>query len=137
MACVFVGVTSAILFASVMSALSNWGSVELQDAVRTAANEPRFKDLGLTAAELLTWTRRILDGLVLVSIAGVVFSVFAARGHRASRVYLTIMCAIACLMFVATGGWVGLLPSAFAVLSAVRLWSPESKAWFEAKNRVA
>ena len=136
MVCVFVGLSSLILFGSVASALSNWGSIELQDAVRKALADPRLSGTGLTLAESLRWLRRILLGVVLLSIAGVVFAVFAARGHRPSRVYLTVMAGITCLIFVATGGLIGLLSAAFAIVCGLQLWSPASGAWFDAKNGI-
>ncbi len=85
MACVFVGLTSLIVFGSVTSALSDWGSIELQDAVRDALDDPALEGIDLTVAEVVEWLRRAAYVVVVLSIAGVVFAVFTARGHRASR----------------------------------------------------
>ncbi len=136
MACVFIGLTSLIVFGSVTSALTDWGSIELQDAVRDALDDPALRGMGLTVAEVLVWLRRAAYVVVALSIAGTVFAVFAALGHRPSRIYLTIMCALAFLGFVAVGGLAGLFPAALAVVCAVQLWSSDSRAWFDAKNGV-
>ncbi len=136
MAAVFIGLTSLIVFGSLTSALSDWGSIELQSAVREALDDPAFNDLGLTVAEVLDWLRWAAYVAVLLSIAGVVFAVFTVRGHRASRVSLTVMCGLAFFGFVLVGGIAGLLPAALAVVCAAQLWSAQSRAWFDAKNGV-
>ncbi len=136
MACVFVGLTSVIVFGSLTSALSNWGSIELQDAVRDALRDPALDGVNLSVAEVVEWLRRAAYVVVFLSIAGVVFAVFAARGHRGSRIYLTVMCGLAFVGFVVVGGLAGLLPAALAVVCATQLWSADSRAWFDAKNGV-
>lgn len=136
MACVFVGLTSLVVFGSVTSALSNWGSIELQEAVRDALDDPALDGVDLSVSQVMEWLRRAAYVAVVLSIAGGVFAVFTARGHRSSRVSLTVLCGIAFLGFVAIGGLAGLLPAALAVICAIQLWSPESKAWFDAKNGV-
>jgi hypothetical protein len=137
MACVFVGLTSLIVFGNVASALTNWGSIELQDAVRDALDDPGLDGVDLTVPQVVEWLRRAAYAVVALSIAGVVFAVFAARGHRSSRVSLTVMCGIAFVGFIGLGGLAGMLPAVLAVVCAMQLWSPESRAWFDAKNGVA
>lgn len=134
MACVFVGLTSLIVFGSVTSALSNWGSIELQEAVGDALKDSRLSSAGLSVTEVIVWLRWVLYGVLFLSIAGLVFAVFVARGHRASRIYLTIMCGLTFIGFVVAGGLLGLFPAALAVVCAFQLWSQDSRAWFDAKN---
>lgn len=137
MACVFVGLTSVIVFGTVTSALTDWGSIELQDSVREALDDPALRGMDLSVTEVLVWLRRAAYVVVALSIAGAVFAVYAALGHRPSRIYLTIMCGLAFVGFVAVGGLAGLLPASLALLCAVQLWSADSRAWFNAKNGVA
>lgn len=137
MAAVFIGLTSLIVFGSLTSALSNWGSIEMQDAVRDALDDRALESLDLTVPEVIDWLRWAAYVAVLLSIAGVVFAVFAARGHRASRVSLTVMCGLAFVGFVLVGGIAGLFPAALAVVCAAQLWAPDSRAWFNAKNGMA
>lgn len=136
MACVFVGLTSLIVFGSVTSSLSNWGSIELQDAVRDALDDPALDGVDLTVPQVVEWLRRAAYAVVVLAIAGVVFAVFAARGHRSSRVSLTVMCGLAFVGFIGIGGLAGMLPAVLAVVCAMQLWSPDSRAWFDAKNGV-
>ena len=128
MACVFIGLTSLIVFFSLTSALSSWGSIALQDAVRDVLKDPAFSSTSVTVAEVLRWLRWAAYGVVVVSIAGIVFAVFTARGHRASRIWLTVMCGLSFVGFVAVGGLAGLLPAALSVVCATQLWSPDSRA---------
>ncbi len=137
MAAVFVGLTSLIVFGSLTSALSSWGSIELQDAVRDALNQPPLESMDLSVPQFISWLRWAAYVAVLLSIAGMVFAVFTARGHRSSRISLTVMCGLAFFGFVLIGGIAGLFPAALAAVCAVQLWSPESRAWFNAKNGVA
>lgn len=137
MACVFVGLTSLIVFGNVTSALSNWGSIELQKAVRDALDDPAFDGVDLSVPQAVEWLRRAAYAVVALTIAGVVFAVFTARGHRSSRVSLTVMCGLAFVGFIGVGGLAGMLPAVLAVVCAMQLWSPESRAWFDAKNGVA
>ncbi len=136
MACVFIGLTSLIVFFSLTSALSSWGSIALQDAVRDVLKDPAFSSTSVTVAEVLRWLRWAAYGVVVVSIAGIVFAVFTARGHRASRIWLTVMCGLSFVGFVAVGGLAGLLPAALSVVCATQLWSPDSRAWFDTKNGI-
>ncbi|MEO6604237.1 MAG: hypothetical protein ABIN55_01365 [Aeromicrobium sp.] len=137
MAVVFVGLTSLIVFFSLTSALSDWGSIELQDGVRDALDDPALKGMDLTVPEVIEWLRLAAYVAVFLSIAGIVLAVFTARGHRPSRISLTVMCGLAFLGFVLVGGIAGLFPAALAVVCAVQLWSSDSSAWFNAKNGVA
>ena len=84
MACVFIGLTSLIVFFSLTSALSSWGSIALQDAVRDVLKDPAFSSTSVTVAEVLRWLRWAAYGVVVVSIAGIVFAVFTARGAPAA-----------------------------------------------------
>jgi hypothetical protein len=135
MACVFVG-SCLIVFFSITSALTDWGSIELQNAVRDALKDPALESTDLTVAEVIEWLRRAAYAVVFLSIAGVVFAVFTARGHRGSRIGLTVICGLAFIGFVAAGGFAGLLPAALAIICAMQLWSPDSRAWFDIKNGV-
>ncbi|MDR7085164.1 hypothetical protein J2X11_000003 [Aeromicrobium panaciterrae] len=136
MACIFIGLTSLIVFGSVTSALSNWGSIELQDGVRDVLDDPAFDGVDLTVSQAIEWLRRAAYAVVVLTIAGVVFAVFTTRGDRISRVSLTVMCGLAFVGFIGIGGLAGMLPAVLAVVCATQLWSPDSRAWFDAKNGV-
>ncbi len=131
-ACLFVGLTCAFLVLSIASTLSDWGSIELQEQVADALDGP-LGGTDVSVATVLDWLRWGLTFFAAVAAAGVVLAVYAARGHQGSRIALTVLAVLMALFFVA-GGIIGLLPAAFAIGCAFYLWSPEARAWFDAKN---
>lgn len=128
--CVFVGVGCALLLVNLVSALSSWGSIPLQDAVRDALEREPARELGLTMDQALDYLRYAAWVGVVLTVSGGVFAVYAARGHRVSRVMLTVLCGLAFLVFAASG-LPGLLPAAFAGVCAWSLWTPEARRWFD------
>jgi hypothetical protein len=134
MACLFVGLSCVLLLTNVLSLLGSWNSLEVQEALGDALDDPRIADAGLSQAQASEWLRRGLLAVVVVLIAGVVFAVFASRGHAPSRIYLSVLSVVAAVAFVAFGGLLGLLPATLAMMCAVQLWSHESRTWFAVKN---
>lgn len=129
--CIFLGVGSTLVLLELVDALSSWGSVEMQDAVRdTLAQEP-FTSTDITVTQAMGWLRVLAYVGVVVSTAGAVFSVYTVRGHNTSRIMLTVLCGLSALLF-ASGGLVGLLPAVAAMMSASLLWSPDVRRWFRA-----
>ncbi|RYJ05566.1 MAG: hypothetical protein EON52_10905 [Actinomycetales bacterium] len=132
-ACVFVGVASGLLLFSIVSVLGSWNSLDTQESLRRSMDEAVLKDLGVTIETAVRWARWVLIGVVPLTVAGMVFAVFAVRGDRPSRWFLTALCVLGAL--VATfGGLVGLLPAAMLFLCAFTFWSPDSRRWFDAVN---
>lgn len=120
-----------LMYAS--SALSNWGSIEVQDQVRKVLADDRFNSAELEVSDVMGWLRWVLMGAAAMSAAGIVFAIYTALGHQASRVILTVMCALGSLVFLA-GGVFGILPAAFAIFCGIYLWTPDSRQWFAVKN---
>ncbi|CAN5328501.1 hypothetical protein BH09ACT10_BH09ACT10_16860 [soil metagenome] len=132
-ACIFAGLTSLILLVSVSSTLTNWGSVELTEEVSKALAKPPLDGLDISVADAMAWLRIALMGAAALAASGVIFAIYTARGHQASRVILTVMAVLASMVFVTSGLW-GLLPAAFSIGSACYLWSYDARVWFAAKN---
>lgn len=132
-ACLFMGLTCAILLFMIGSMLSNWGSIEVQDQVRKALADEPLKGSGLSVAEVMGWLRWALMGAAAVISTGIVFAVYTARGHQASRIILTVMCGLSALVFLA-GGLFGVLPGAFSIGCGIYLWTADSRRWFAIKN---
>ncbi|TCI99513.1 hypothetical protein [Aeromicrobium sp. IC_218] len=130
-ACLFIGLTCGFLLLQFISTLSQWGSIELQEQVAEALDGPVGVDLSVDT--VLSWLRVLLNVLAAGAAAGIVLAVYAARGHQASRVLLTVTAALLALVFVSVG-LLGLLPAAFAIGCAFYLWSPEARTWYAAKN---
>lgn len=122
-----------MLLLYVTSTLSNWGSIEVQDQVKKVLAAEPLRSSGLAITDVMSWLRWALMGAAAVAVAGIVFAIYTARGHQASRVILTVICGLASLVFL-TGGLFGLLPAAFAIGCGIYLWTADSRQWFAVKN---
>lgn len=128
--CVLVGVGSGLLLVNLVSALGSWGSIALQDAVRDALSQEPASELGISIDQALEALRYAAYVGVALAASGLVFAVYTARGHRTSRVMLTVLLGLAFLLFAALG-LPGLLPALFAGISAWSLWTPDARRWFD------
>lgn len=128
--CIFVGVGSGLLLVSLVSTLSTWGSIELQDAVRDALATEPLQEAGIGLDQALDALRYAAYVGVVLTASAAVFAVYVARGHRASRIMLTVLCGLAFLVFAALG-LPGLLPAAFAGMCGWSLWTPDARRWFD------
>ena len=133
-ACLFVGISSALLLFYVIGWLTSWNSQEIQGGLRDALEDADLASVGLTVQGTIDILRAVLMVSVIPLVAGVVFAVYASRGHAQSRIMLTGIAVLAGLAFVLTGGVIGLLPAAFSVFAVVQLWSRESRVWFAVVN---
>ncbi|EFQ82199.1 Tat pathway signal sequence domain protein [Aeromicrobium marinum DSM 15272] len=133
LACVFIGVSGLLLLVNLISALTSWGSLELQEAVQSELDSGLLGDQDLSLATALEVLRYALLVLVVVAIAATVLAFATARGDRAARLVLTVLCGLGAVVF-ALSGFVGLLPAIFLAGSAFVLWSPESRVWFDVTN---
>jgi len=129
-ACLFVGFSSALLLIYVIGWLTSWDSLELQDAHRKIADAIGTSDVAGVSDAL----RYALYVLVVVLVAGVVGALYAARGDLASRILITGVAAVTALLFVTSGGLLGLVPGVFAVAAIVQLWGRDSRRWFAVVN---
>jgi len=117
----------------VVSTLSNWGSIEVQDQIRKVLADDRLNTAGLNLTDVMGWLRWALMGAAALATAGIVFAIYTALGHQASRVILTILCGLGSLVFLA-GGLFGILPAAFSIGCGIYLWTPDARQWFAVKN---
>ncbi|MGZ8758603.1 MAG: hypothetical protein ACXWXV_03385 [Aeromicrobium sp.] len=132
-ACLFVGLSCAMLLFYVTSTLSDWGSIRVQDQIAEVLADDRLNPSGLEVTDVMGWLRWALMGAAAVAVSGIVFAIYTALGHQASRVILTIMCGLGSLVFLA-GGLFGILPAAFSIGCGIYLWTPDSRLWFDVKN---
>jgi hypothetical protein len=131
-ACLFIGLTCAFMLLQFISALSQWGSIELQEQVAEGLDAvPGGSDISVDTA--LGWLRLLVNGLAVLAAAGIVLAVYAARGHQVSRVLLTVLAVLLALVFVGSGV-LGLLPAAFALGCAFYLWSAEARTFYDARD---
>ena len=128
-ACLFVGLSSALLLYYVVSWLTSWNSLDMQEVRSDLAGE-----LGVSAGQVGSVLRPVLVVLVAVLVSGAVGAIYAARGDRPSRVLVTGVAGTTALVFLTTGGVLGLLPGAFAVAAIVQLWGRDARRWFAVVN---
>jgi hypothetical protein len=122
-------VGSIIALVVLINGMQHLYSAEVQDALReiVASEEARSLDLSLeTARSILRYS---IMGLAVLSVASLVLGFFVLRRHRASRVALTVIGAVAALVCL-FGGPIGWLVAAYIAVSVVLLWSRASRAWF-------
>lgn len=133
-ACLFVGLSSALLLFFVIGWLNSWNSLEIQEGLTDALADIDLGAAGLTVQGTIDGLRTALMVSTVPLIAGVVFAVYAARGHEQSRILLAVVAVLNALVFVITGGLIGLIPAAFAVAAVLQLRSPEARRWYAEVN---
>ena len=129
LACLYSGCGAAFAFIILVSQLSSWGSVQMQEQIEQLLAEPPLSAMSLSVDTTLEWLRWMVLAGVVGTIATMVFAVFAFRGDRGSRIGLTVLCALAALLFV-TMGLVGILPALLAAMCVGMLWQRESRRYF-------
>src|SRR5690242_12208234 len=82
--CVFIAVTAFLTLTGLIGALMNWGTVDMQDALKPALTELRRAGFDATMPELLAVLRWVGMGMIVFIVATLVFSVYALRGDRSA-----------------------------------------------------
>ena len=136
LACVFVGFSAFVLLLELIQALSEWGTIEMQDGLKPTLTTLREQGFDLSMGELLGTLRWVGMVCVLVLVAAVVFAVYAARGDQVSRIGLTALAVVTALLLVPFG-WLGLLQAVFLFAAAFILWSADARRWYAARHASA
>ena len=136
LACVFVGFSAFVLLLTLVQALTEWGTIEMQDGLEPTLETLREQGFDLSMGELLGTLRWIGLVCVLLLIAAIVFAFYAARGDQVSRIGITVLAAVAGLLIVPFG-WVGLLQAMFMFTAAFMLWSSDARRWYTALHAPA
>ena len=133
MACVFVGFSAFLLLLDLIQALSNWGTIEMQDGLKPALTALRDNGLDVTMGELLGALRWFGLVCVLLLVAAIVFAVYATRGDQLSRIGTSVLAVVTGLLIVPFG-WLGLVQALFLLFAAAMLWSPDARQWYAARQ---
>ncbi len=128
MACLAAGLASAIVLASVVATLSDWGSTEVRKQIEEALASGPI-DGALSIEQALDWLRVALMGAGAMSAAAIVLAIWTAKRHRGARIGLTVLAALSSLAFV-VAGTSGIVPALLGVIVIVFLWNAEARAWF-------
>lgn len=108
-------------------------SIDMRQSVSDAMSSGPLNTTGISVDTVLGWMRWVLTAGTIVAACAVIFSIYAWRGHRPSRVIVTVWAGIAALFFLAGGMW-GILPAAFCIYCAVVLWTGDVRRWFALVN---
>ncbi len=135
-ACLFVGVSAFLLLLYLMQALSDWGSIEMQDALQPGLGQLQDRGVDMTMGELLAALRWVALGSVLLLVAAMVFAVYAARGDQVSRIGITVLAVVIGLLNVPLGLF-GVLQALFLFFAAWALWSPDARRWYGGRQVLA
>ncbi|MGJ9412620.1 hypothetical protein ACHAAC_07900 [Aeromicrobium sp. CF4.19] len=133
MACFFVIFSSVLIVVNLASALSQWGSLDMQESLRDMLATEPLASMDIAMDDLLGLLEILAQVVIVLAIAAGVFAVYVIRGHEPSRWILSGMLVLAGVMFAATG-LVGILPGVMAFVAAAVLWTQDSRQWFAAKN---
>ena len=131
-ACLVAGTGSVLTLLTIFGLLSDWGSQEVREQVEAALESSPVT--GVSPGELMEVARIVLMTIAAFAVAGLVLSVFTARGDRPARIALTVLAALwmpVALVF----GVVGILLSVLGAVTLRLLWVPESRQWFAAQSR--
>ncbi|MFS0883781.1 hypothetical protein [Aeromicrobium sp. 179-A 4D2 NHS] len=128
--CVYGGLGGALTAVMLFETLQGWGSIEMQEALRSSLDQVGA-DIDLDG--VLPALRWVVMGLLVAAIAAAVFAVYAAKGHQASRIGLSVLAGLAGVTFLLTG-IVGILPALLAALIVYLLWSAPAREWFAVMN---
>ena len=122
--------SSGLLLIYVIGWLTSWQSLDMQKMHREIADGIGTSDVAAVADAL----RFVLYFMIVVLVAGVVGAVYASRGDTQSRILVTVVAAITALMFLLSGGILGILPGVFAAFAIVQLWGRDARRWFAVVN---
>ena len=126
-ACLWAGLGAGLSLFTTFATLSDWGSTQVQDTLNETLDDAYLS--GVSVDDLLRWGQWALTIVLIASIAALVFAVWTARGHRPSRIGLTVLTALALPVFL-LGGIAGLLPAVVCAMVLSLLWNRESRAFF-------
>jgi hypothetical protein len=126
---VFIAITAFLSLTELISALMDWGSVEMKDALRPALRQIDAGGVDVTMTQLLRVLRWASFAMVLYLVSAMVFAIYALRGDRRSRTASSALAVGAGLMSLPLGAF-GFLQAAMMFLAAGALWSPDARRWY-------
>ena len=117
----------ALLVLTLFDALTRMRSAEVRDTVSQSL--AGHNDLGVSVSQVLAVMRAVTYVSGALAAAGVVLAIYALQRHRGARAGLSVVAVV--LVFTATLV-AGLLPLLVG-LATLRLWSRDSRDWFDGR----
>nr|MCW2728022.1 hypothetical protein [Aeromicrobium sp.] len=130
-ACLYLGTLSVIMAIRAVALVSSWNAENR--AADFASTLEVLRDAGLGASGAETFYKAFVTGVAVLAACGAVFALYTARGHRPSRVGLTIVVGVAgtaTFLGVVGGTFLFAMIGALAVAFTVRLWTGEIGTYF-------
>ncbi|MFL6090688.1 MAG: hypothetical protein ACJ71Z_11160 [Aeromicrobium sp.] len=129
LSCVFVAVTAFLTLTEVISALMDWGTVDMQAALRPALRQLGIAGLHLSMTETLRLLRWFTLAMVPFAVSAMVFAVYALRGDRTGRIMTSVLAVAAGILSLPIGVF-GILQASMLFLSAGGLWTSDAGRWY-------
>jgi len=133
---VFIAITAFLSLTQLASALTSWGTVEMQDQLKPALRQLDAAGFEMTMTELLRVLRWVGLGMIPLLVAALVCSIYALRGDRPSRVAAAALAVGAGVISLPLGVF-GLLQATMLFIAAAALWSPDANRWYRGEPATA
>ncbi|MGH3385023.1 MAG: hypothetical protein ACRDO1_10630, partial [Nocardioidaceae bacterium] len=123
-------VGSVLALATIFSEGPRLRSAGMRREVEDLVKDAPFGSVDLSVEQIINTLHGAMLALAAACVAAIVLAVYVMRGHRPSRVALTVLgLTVACLSVLA--GVAGVIMGVFIAYSVSLLWKPESRAWFK------
>jgi len=126
--CAYLGVIGAFHVIEALVVLTGWYSETGEEQVKRFT-DPLVTD-GLDRGDAETIYRVYLGILAMVAASVLVFAVYTAMGHAASRIMLTVTTPLMALLGLAQGSLVSMVLSFMVVALLAQVWRPDVRRWF-------
>lgn len=134
LSCVFVGVTAFLTLTELITALMDWGTVGLQEALQPLRKELQAAGTDVATDDLLRYLRWVALALIPFTVSAMVFAVYAFRGDRLGRIMLSVLGVVGALLAMTGGvaltGVVGMLQATMLFVAVGALWRPDAGRWY-------
>lgn len=126
--CVYLALIGSYYLVQAIVVLTGWYGAGEEQVKRFT--DPLVEG-GLARGDAETVFRVYLAILAMLAGASVVFAVYTALGHGASRILLTITAPLMALVGLGQGSFFAIVVSVIAFTCTFQLWSSEVRRWFD------
>lgn len=130
-ACLYLGAMALIMAFRAVTIVSSWNGENRADEFSGALQA--LRDAGLSASGAETFYKVLVTVVAVLAACGVVFAVYTSRGHRASRIGMTVaigFSGVVTFLGGLGGTFLFAMVGALAVVFTIRLWTGEIRTYF-------
>jgi hypothetical protein len=132
---VFIAVTAFLTLTSLITALMDWATVDMQTSLRPILRTLAAAGAVVSMTEVLHYLRWFLLAMVPFTVAAMVFAIYALRGDRTARVVTTILAVAAGFVSLPIGVF-GVLQATMLFIAAGALWTSDATRWYRGEPPV-